>query len=90
MEKTFGSFKLDLNLPELQPLNCPTEPLPHTLEMIDLGPLGIVAADDCGIENIAVMVPPARSMPKSTRGLTRIMVSCCVQPFGDGLRPGLF
>jgi hypothetical protein len=56
VEKTFGPFKVDLNLPELQNLNCPTEPLPHTLEMIDLGPLGIVAADDCGIENIAVMV----------------------------------
>jgi len=56
VEKTFGPFKLDLELPTLQPLNCPTEPLPHTLEMIDLGPLRIVAADNCGIETLTVKV----------------------------------
>jgi len=56
VEKTLGPFKLDLNLPTLQPLSCPNEPLPHTLQMIDLGPLGIVAEDDCGIETITVEV----------------------------------
>ena len=56
VEETLGPFKLDLNPPTLQPLNCSNATLPHTLEMIDLGPLGIVAADDCGIETITVKV----------------------------------
>lgn len=56
VEERFGPFQLDLTPPALAPLQCPASPLPHTLRMIDIGPLGIAATDDCGIANVTVTV----------------------------------
>lgn len=42
--------------PAIAPLNCPASVFPHTLEMVDIGPLGIVATDNCGIKNLTVRV----------------------------------
>lgn len=56
VQETFGPFRLDDSPPVLAALNCPSSPLPHNLEMVDLGPLGIAASDDCGIAHVTVKV----------------------------------
>ena len=56
VEERFGPFQLDLSPPTLAPLQCPGSVLAHTLEMVDIGPLGIVVSDDCGIANVTVKV----------------------------------
>jgi len=49
---TFGPFKLDTERPVVTILNCPATPLPQSLEMVDIGPLGITASDNCDIEKV--------------------------------------
>lgn len=56
VEERFGPFQLDLFPPTLAPLQCPGSALAHTLEIVDIGPLGIVTSDDCGIANVTVKV----------------------------------
>lgn len=50
------SIFYDAMNPAIAPLNCPVATLPHTLEMVDIGPLGINTTDNCGIKNVTVRV----------------------------------
>lgn len=56
VKERFGPFRLDNSPPILAPLICPANAIPHTLKMIDIGPLGISTSDDCGIAGVTVKV----------------------------------